>query len=284
MAPGLFVLFWSSGFVAAKGGLAGAEPLTFLALRFVLVTAIMALAASALRSPWPRGRREIGHLAVTGLLMQAAYFGAVYQSFAAGIGAGALALILSLQPLITACVATLFLGERLDGRQWLGLALGVVGVVLVLAGRLASGPGTGGGIAWGVAGLAAITAGTLYQKRFGQGFDLWSGGVVQYGLAGLVVGGAALAFETVAVRWSPAFALSLAYLVLVNSVIAVGLLTSMLRRGEASRVTSLFFLVPPAAALIAWVVLDETLSRIQVVGMAVAVLGVALAMRRATSP
>ena len=191
-APFLFVLFWSSGFVAAKGGLQGAPPLTFLALRFALVTAIMLAAALLLRSRWPRSRRELAHLAVTGLLMQAAYFASTYEAFAAGIGAGTLALILGLQPLVTATVAGPFLGERVGGRQWLGLLLGILGVALVLADKLFLGVGTGGGILWGFVALVAITAGTLYQKRLGAGFDIWSGGFVQYGLAAAVVGLAAL--------------------------------------------------------------------------------------------
>jgi drug/metabolite transporter (DMT)-like permease len=278
-APFLFVLFWSSGFVAAKGGLQGAPPLTFLALRFALVTAIMLAAALLLRSRWPRSRRELAHLAVTGLLMQAAYFASTYEAFAAGIGAGTLALILGLQPLVTACVAGPFLGERVGGRQWLGLLLGILGVALVLADKLFLGVGTGGGILWGFVALVAITAGTLYQKRLGAGFDIWSGGFVQYGLAAAVVAAAAVLLEPVHVRWSPTFALSLAYLVVLNSVVAIGLLTLMIRRGQASRVTSLFFLVPPGAAAIAWAVLGEQLSALQLLGMAVAAAGVALVMR-----
>jgi drug/metabolite transporter (DMT)-like permease len=241
----------------------------------------MLAVALALRRRWPRGRRELADLAATGLLMQALYFGATYQAFAAGIGAGALALVLALQPLVTACVAGPLLGERVTARQWLGFLLGVGGVALVLLERLLPGAGTGGGVLWGFAALAAITAGTLYQKRVGQGFDLWTGGVVQYGLATLAVGALALLLETTRVRWSPTFAVSLAYLVVMNSVVAVGLLTLMIRRGEASRVTSLFFLVPPGAALLGWLVLGERLGAVQVVGMAVAAAGVALVMRRA---
>lgn len=240
----------------------------------------MALLALAFRAPWPRRRHELLHLAVVGLLMQALYFAATYQAFAAGVGAGALALILALQPLVTACVAGPLLGERVGGRQWLGFLLGVAGVVLVLWGRLAAGPGETAGILWGFAALLAITAGTLYQKRFTTGADIWSGGLVQYALASLVVTVPALALETGRVTWSATFALSLAYLVVMNSIVAIGLLTLMIRRGEASRVTSLFFLVPPGAALIAWLVLGERLSLIQIVGMAVAAGGVALAMRR----
>jgi drug/metabolite transporter (DMT)-like permease len=279
-APYLFVLFWSSGFVAAKGGLSGAEPLTFLALRFALVTVIMLALALAFRAPWPRTGRELGRLAITGLLMQALYFSTTYEAFAAGISAAALALILGLQPLITACVAGPLLGERVGARQWLGFALGILGVALLLSERLLQGPGHAGGFVWGFLALGAITAATLYQKRIGDSFDIWSGGIVQYGVSAVVVGVAALALEDNRIGWSLPFGLSLAYLVLMNSIVAIGLLTLMIRRGEASRVTALFFLVPPAAALIAWLVLGERLGLLPLLGMAVAAAGVALVMRR----
>lgn len=279
LAPWLFLVFWSSGFVAAKVGLADAEPLTFLALRFALVTLIMAGIAMALRRPWPRLGPELLHVAVTGLLMQAVYFGCSYTAFDAGVGAGALALIVGLQPLLTACVAAPFLGERVRPVQWAGMALGIAGVVLVLADKLLLGIGTAAGIAWGFAALVAITAGTLYQKRYATGFDLWSGGAVQFSLATAIVTPAAWLSESMAIAWTPPFAWALAYLVLMNSIVAISLLTLMIRRGAASRVTSLFFLVPPGAAFVAWLVLGETLTPRQLLGMAVAVAGVALVMR-----
>jgi drug/metabolite transporter (DMT)-like permease len=279
-APWLFLTFWSSGFVAAKIGLTGAEPLTFLALRFALVTVIMAGIAMWRRSPWPRSRAELVPVVTTGLLMQALYFGCTYLAFAAGVGAGALALIVGLQPLLTAVLAGPLLGERIRPVQWLGLVLGLAGVALVLEGKLALGVGTAAGIVWSFLGLLAITGGTLYQKRFAGRFDLWSGGAVQFAVATVVVAPAAWLTETMDLRWSWPFLASLAYLVVMNSIVAISLLTIMIRRGEASRVTSLFFLVPPAAALVAWLVLGETLSPLQLAGMAVATGGVGLVMRK----
>ncbi|WP_418157763.1 DMT family transporter [Benzoatithermus flavus] len=282
-APWLFLTFWSSGFVAAKIGLRGAEPLTFLALRFALVTLVMAGIAGLRRSPWPRTRAELVPVVVTGLLMQAVYFGCTYLAFAAGVGAGALALIVGLQPLLTAVVAGPFLGERVRPIQWLGLVLGLVGVALVLEDKLALGASTATGVIWSFLGLFAITGGTLYQKRFAGAFDLWSGGAVQFAVATLVVAPVAAASETMRIAWSWPFASALAYLVLMNSIVAITLLTIMIRRGEASRVTSLFFLVPPGAAFVAWLVLAERLSLVQLAGMAVATGGVGLVMRRAST-
>ncbi len=279
-APTLFLLFWSSGFIAAKLGLEGAEPVTFLALRFVIVTGLMLAIALVLRSPWPRRPAELGHILVAGLIIQAVYFSAAYLAFDAGITAGGLALIVGMQPVVTAVLAARWLGERVRPRQILGLGLGVVGVVLVLGEKLATGLGSPFGVAVAFVALLSITGGTLYQKRFCPHFDLWAGGTLQFAVAALATGVAALAFEDTAIAWTPSFASALAYLVLVNSIVAIALLNLMLRRGEAGRVASLFFLVPPAATLVAWIVLGETLGGTALLGMAVATVGVALVMRR----
>ena len=279
-APALFLTFWSSGFVAAKIGLDGAEPITFLALRFVIVTALLLAIALLLRRPWPRRPSEIGHLLVIGLVMQALYFGTAYVAFDSGITAGGLALIVGMQPVVTVMLASWWLGERVRAPQVAGLALGVMGVVLVLGEKLAAGLGTPAGIALAVVSLFSITAGTLYQKRFCPAFDLWTGGTLQFAIAATATTGIALILEDNSIAWTPAFAGALAYLVAINSIVAIGLLNLMLRRGEAGRVASLFFLVPPGAALVAYVVLDETLGPLALLGMAIATVGVALAMRR----
>jgi drug/metabolite transporter (DMT)-like permease len=281
-APALFLLFWSSGFVAAKLGLEGAEPITFLALRFVIVTALMLVIALALRAPWPRRPAEIGHILVVGLIMQALYFSAAYLAFDAGVTAGGLALIVGMQPVVTAVLAAPWLGERVRPLQMLGLVLGVLGVVMVLGEKLQAGLGTPFGIAVAVLALFSITGGTLYQKRFCPRFDLWTGGTLQFAVAALATSAVALLAEDNTIAWTPSFAWALAYLVLINSIVAIALLNLMLRRGEAGRVASLFFLVPPGAALFAWLLLDETLEGMALVGMAIATVGVALVMRRRT--
>jgi len=279
-APALFLTFWSSGFVAAKIGLDGAEPITFLALRFVIVTALLLAIALLLRRPWPRRPHEIGHLLVIGLVMQALYFGTAYLAFDSGVTAGGLALIVGMQPVVTVILATWWLGERVRPPQIAGLALGAMGVVLVLGEKLAAGLGTASGIALAGVSLLSITAGTLYQKRFCPAFDLWTGGTLQFAVAAVATTIIALVAEDNGIAWTPAFAGALAYLVLINSIVAIGLLNLMLRRGEAGRVASLFFLVPPGAALVAYVVLDETLGPLALLGMAIATVGVALVMRR----
>ncbi|MEZ5824120.1 MAG: DMT family transporter [Geminicoccaceae bacterium] len=261
-------------------GLEGAEPLTFLALRFAIVAAILIPAALLFGSHFPRNPRLILHIAITGLVMQAIYFGTSYIAFDAGGSAGGVALILGMQPVVTACIVGPLLGERVSGRQWLGLALGFAGVVLVLAEKLGAGVGTPAGVAWTCASLTAITLGTLYQKRYCPSFDLLAGGAIQFTVAALAVGLFAVFLEDMTVHWSTRFAWALAYLVLINSIVAIGLLTWMIRRGEASRVTALFFLVPPGAALVAWLVLGESLTQTGLLGMAIAAVGVMLVMRR----
>ncbi|MCB1990817.1 MAG: DMT family transporter [Geminicoccaceae bacterium] len=278
-APTLFLIFWSSGFVAAKAGLEGAAPLTFLSLRFSIVTALMLAIALVLRAPWPSTRAELRHLVVLGLVIQAIYFGCSYLAFGAGITAGGLALIVGMQPVLTAVVAVPLLGERFRPVQLLGLALGVAGTALVLHEKLAAGVGTVAGVVISLMALVAITGGTLYQKRFCPRFDLWTGGTIQFATAAIVVSLAALLFEDNTVTWTPAFAAGLGYLVLVSSIVSIALLNLMLRRGEASRVATLFFLVPPGAALVAWLLLGESFGPLALVGMAVATTGVALVMR-----
>lgn len=280
LAPVLFLIFWSSGFVAAKIGLDGAPPLTLLALRFTLVAAILIPASLLLRSQYPRDPQHFMHIAVTGLIMQAIYFGTSYVGFAAGGSAGGVALILGMQPIVTACIVGPLLGERVSPRHWLGLALGFAGVVLVLTEKLQTGMGSPAGIAWTLVALAAITGGTLYQKRYCPSFDLVAGGAIQFTIAAIAIALAAFLTEDMTIDWSPRFVWALAYLVLINSIIAISLLSWMIRRGEASKVTALFFLVPPGAALVAFLVLDERLQTLAMLGMATAAFGVALVMHR----
>ncbi len=279
--PGLFVVLWSTGFIGAGLGLPHAGPLTFLALRFVLAAGLLALIALATRAPWPRGAAELGHAAAAGLLVHGVYLGGVYVGISLGVEAGVAALIVGLQPLLTAALAGAVLGERVAPRQWAGLALGLLGVALVLARRLGQGPGDALGALACVVALIGITAGTLHQKRHCAGMDLRSGGVVQFAAAGLATGAAALLLEDTRVEWTPGFVFALLWLVLVLSLGAVSLLYLLIRRGAAARVASLFFLVPPCTALIAWPLFGEALGPVALAGMALTALGVALASRAA---
>ena len=279
--PPLFVVLWASGFVVTKLGVAFAETFTFLFYRFAVVTLLLLGIALATGAPWPRSRRYIGHIAVAGLLMQGVYLGGVYAAIDLGIPAGISALIVGMQPVLTAVVVGPFLGERVSRRQWLGLALGFAGILLVLWQKLSFDSAHLAGIAWNVAGLLGITAATLYQKKYCSDLDWRSGGFIQY-LAAAVACFAMTAImgETGKIEWTEEIFIAYAWLILVLSIGAVSLLGWLIRRGEASRVASVFYLVPPTAALMGWLMFDETLGLLALLGMATAVVGVALVMRK----
>ena len=284
LLPLFFVLLWSTGFIGAKYGLPYAEPLTFLVARYVLVIALMTLVAFALRAPWPGSLREAAHIAVTGLLLHGIYLSGVFISIDRGLPAGISALVVGMQPLLTGALAGLLLGERVSRRQWAGLALGFGGVALVVGSKASVDSVAPDALlhmlAPAVAALFGITAGTLYQKRFCPRFDLRSGSVVQFlpTLAiSLIV---AMNTETMDIEWSGHFVFALLWLVVVLSVGAVSLLGLLIRSGSAVNVASLFYLTPPATALIAWAMFDERLSPLAIAGMVVAVGGVWLARKR----
>ncbi|CAA7613814.1 DMT family transporter [Magnetospirillum sp. SS-4] len=282
--PGVFVLLWSTGFIGAKYGLPYAEPFTFLTLRFVIVVLLLGAVVAARDTVWPRDPRLIAHLGVSGLLVHAAYLGGVFGAIRAGVPAGLVALVAGLQPLLTASVAGRFLGETVGGRQWLGLCLGLVGVAMVLSTRLTGvGFDTFGwdGMAFAVAALLAITGGTLYQKRYCTGMDLGSGTFIQYVAALVVLAPVAVLTETMEVRWTLPFILSLGWLVLVLSLGAISLLMTLIRLGEAAKVASFFYLVPPVTAILAFLLFDEALTPLALAGMAATAVGVALVVRKA---
>jgi drug/metabolite transporter (DMT)-like permease len=279
--PALFVVLWSTGFVGAMLGLPHAGPLTFLATRYSLAAGLLVLVALATRAPWPRRPVEIGHYAVAGLLVHSVYLGGVFVGLSLGVEAGVSALIVGLQPLLTAALARVFLGERVTPRQWAGLGLGLLGVGLVLARKLGQGPGDALGSLACVVGLFGITLGTLYQKRYCAGMDLRTGNVIQFTASGLATAPLAFLFEDTHIAWSGGFIFALLWLVLVLSLGAVSLLYVLIRRGAAAQVASLFFLVPPCTALIAWLLFGETLGPVALIGRALTAAGVALASGRA---
>lgn len=278
--PGLFVLLWSTGFISAKFGLPHAEPLTFLLLRFALVVALMLPLALAMRARWPATLGQFGHVAVVGVLMQGGYLSGVFCSIHLGMSAGVSALIVGIQPILTAFASAPLFGERLRARQWLGLVLGFGGVLLVVLGRSAISGITPETLALSVLALLSITIGTLYQKRYCGAVDLRAGSVIQFCAAGLVLLPLALAFETMRVRWTAEFVFTLAWLVLVLSMGAISLLYVLIRNGAATRVASLFYLVPPSTALMAYAMFGETLSVTAMAGMALAAIGVAMVVYR----
>ena len=216
LMPLLFVLLWSTGFIGAKFGLPYAEPLTFLVTRYLLVIGLMTLLALAMRAPWPASPREAVHIGVTGVLVQALYLGGVFMSIHRGLPAGISALVVGMQPLLTAALAGALLGERVSARQWAGLALGFGGVALVV-GSKASVDGVDGDalvhmLVPALAALLGITAGTLYQKRFCPRFDLRTGSVMQFLPSLVLTLLVASQTETMQIRWTGDFVFALGWL------------------------------------------------------------------------
>lgn len=283
--PIFFVMLWSTGFIGAKFGLPYAEPFTFLFIRFVLTLVLLIPLVLVMRIPWPSSPALWKHIAISGLLVHGAYLGGIFYGIYLGMPAGLAALLVGLQPLLTAALAGPLLGEQLRPRQWLGLGLGLIGICLVLGSKLELGDSLFDG--FGIAALLCVTTaligisiGTLYQKRFCTSMPLLSGAVIQYLAAGTLLGIGALLFENRHVEWTHTFVLTLGWLVLVLSITAILLLMALIKKGEASRVASLFYLVPPVTALQAWWLFDEHLPLLGLVGMVVAITGVVMAVKR----
>ena len=284
LAPGLFVLLWSTGFIGAKLGLPYAEPLSFLLIRFACVIGLLGLLALVLRRPWPHRPTQWLHIAVAGALLHGGYLSGVFLAIHTGMAAGVVALIVGIQPLLTAFLSASMVGERVSGRQWMGLVLGFGGVTLVVWDKLGFGGLSGAGFAFSTLALVSITLGTLYQKRYCADLDLWSGSVIQFVAAALVLLPFALAFETMRVAWSGQFVFALGWLIFVLSLGAISLLHLLIRRGAATRVSALFYLVPPTTALLAFLIFGEKLGLAAVAGMAIAAAGVAIALRPSPHP
>jgi len=280
-APVVFLLLWSGGYAVAKVGLEHARPMTILCLRYGLVVVIMGALFAVLRPPLPRRAADWGHLAMVGVLIQSVYFGMTYLAFVHGIAAGTAALLMSLQPILVALIAPRWSGERIGGRAWIGLALALSGAVVVIVVRLDIGPPPVLGFGLALLGLAGITGATLWEKRFGLSHHPVVANLVGYA-AGLVCLLPFLAYQGVGpISWDGEFVFVMVYLVLGNSVIAVGLLLAMIRAGQAARVSALFFLVPPLAGVIAWITLGETMPPLAWLGLGLAGVGVFVATRRA---
>jgi len=267
LAPAVFVFLWSTGFIAAKYGMPYAEPLTFLWVRMAGVVAILAVITMIWRPRWPDWP-ETWHSVVVGLLVHGFYLGGVFVAIAQGVPAGISALLPGLQPVLMATLASRWLGERVTAWQWGGLALGILGVLLVLNDRTIFGAGTPLGWSASVVSLLGITVGTMYQKRHGGAIDWRSGNLVQYAAATVFFLIGALAFETGGIHWTAEFVLAMAWLVIVLSIFAVALMYWLIRRAAAANVASLFYLVPATTAFLAWLLFDERLNVLAVAGMA----------------
>ena len=281
--PLLFVVLWSTGFIAAKYGLPYAPPLTFLLYRFVLVAALMAVVALASRATWPATWGEVAHVAIAGWLVHGLYLGGVFVAMATGMSAGMAAMLVGLQPIVTVLLARGWLGERVGPRQWLGLALGLAGVWLVVWHKVTFTDDAQALTAIFLA-LAGISVGTIYQKRYCSHVDLRCGAVIQFTSCAIVYAPLVFLFEHTPIRWTPEFAFALGWAVVVLSVGAISLLYWLLRHGAASNVAGLFFLVPAVTAVMAWLLFDETLGPLAVAGMVLISLGVALARQTRDAP
>lgn len=276
LAPGIFVFLWATGFIGAKFGLPYSEPLTFLAIRFALVVAGLLVFCIAVRAPWPKRAADWLHIAVVGVFLHGVYLGGVFISISLGVEAGTSALIVAIQPLLVALLAAPLLGESVNWRQWIGLLLGIAGVTLVVFRKLELGVGTPVGMGFSIIALLGITVGTLYQKRYCGTMDLRTGNVIQFTAAFVFCAVGASLFESWRAEWTPEFIFALGWLVVVLSFGATTLLLLLIRQGAASKVSSLFFLVPAVAALIAWPLFGETFGPLAIAGMALVTVGVAL--------
>lgn len=280
--PYLFVLIWSTGFVVAKFGLPYAPPLTFLLLRFISVLVVLLPIVLLMRAPWPVGRMR--HIAVAGILVQAGYLAGVWCAIKLGMPAGLSALIVGLQPVLTAFAAPL-VGETVRGRQWVGLLFGLCGVALVVANKISLIGLSSQSILLCVMALLSITVGTLYQKRYCASFDLRTGTVIQFAASIAVILPFAVALEGFGpaldtVQWTPSFIGALLWSVLALSIGAIFLLFALIRKSAATKVTSLLYLTPPTTAVMAWMMFGEAFSIIGMAGMVLAVIGVALVVKK----
>jgi drug/metabolite transporter (DMT)-like permease len=280
--PAVFVLIWSTGFVVARFGMPHAPPFKFLALRYVLSVACFGIWIVLARAAWPAGRAQWFHLAVSGVLMHAGYLGGVWAAVKAGIGAGTVALLVGLQPLLTAIWLSAFSRDSkhhaVTPLQWTGLLLGLGGLALVVRDKLGAGEVTPFNLALALVALLSITTGTLYQKRHVAPCDVRSANAVQL-MAALLVTLPLVLLEREAIDWHPQFIGAMAWSVLALTLGGSSLLYMLIQRGAATQVTSLLYLVPPCTAVMAWVIFGEPLNATMILGMALTAAGEAHVVR-----
>jgi drug/metabolite transporter (DMT)-like permease len=274
--PMLFVFLWSTGFIGAKLGLPYIEPMTFLAIRFVACSLLFLPFVLLTTTRWPATWQETAHIGFAGLLMHGGYLGSVFWAISLGVPAGTSALIAGIQPLIVAALAGIVLKENVTPRQWIGLLAGLGGVCLVVVNKLSLSEGSEFGYVLCFISLFSMSIGTLYQKKYCSDMSLKSGNFIQFVVVSLYFVLLSFVMEEQVITWSAELAFALVWLIFVLSLGAVSLLYVLLRKGAASSVSSLFFLVPPCTAIVAFILFDETLSGNSLIGMVVAIFGVAL--------
>ncbi|MCM2563677.1 DMT family transporter [Lutimaribacter sp. EGI FJ00015] len=279
LAPVIFVLFWAGGYSFAKLGLPHIRPMTLLALRYGLAVLVLLPLLLFYRPQWPRGGRHWGVIALSGFMIQCLYFGGAYVAMQNGMNAGTTALIMALQPILVAALAPMVGASRGSRRLWSGLVLGLLGVLIVILGGKTIGPSPWVAVPFAIAALLAITFATLFEKWHGRRTDPVIGGIVQYAVGFVVMAPIALSFGLGSVNWTGDLFISLAYLVLANSIVSISLYVGLVQRGDATRISSLMYLVPPLAMLLAWAILGEIMTPMAMAGMAVCVTGVWLVNR-----
>ncbi|WP_435257537.1 DMT family transporter [Thioclava sp. FR2] len=280
LAPAIFLILWSAGFAIAKLGLNHAQPITLLALRYSLVLVLLAPIALVMRPPLPKTGRAWFDVALVGFLIQVVYFGLCYLAFKAGMSAGGVAIVVCLQPILVALLAPRLLSEPVNRRAWVGLALGLAGALIVIWSRSGVRAEPFLSVVLTVIALFGITAGTLYEKRFGVSHHPVVSNLIQYAVGAGFTVPLALLTEDISISWNAEFVAVMAYLVIGNSILAMSLLLAMIRAGEVSRVSSLFYLVPAMSALFAWPLLGEAMPPLAWAGLALAGAGVALVSRK----
>ena len=284
-APAIFVVLWSTGWLAARAAMPYSEPLTFLTLRYVLAAVVLAAICSAMSVEWPRERKAIGHALISGVFLHAMYFAGVWWSVMHGLPVAISGVVSALQPILTALLAPYLVNEKITRSQWAGVLLGFIGVAMVLSPALAQLPPDKLSsvllpLAVNVAGMVGVTLGTFYQKRFVTGGDLRAVTALQNVGAAFATLPFAFATETMRIVWNFQTVLTMAWVVLGMSIGAVGLLVMLIRQGAVSRAAALIYLMPPMVALQAVFILDETLTTLQMLGMAITAAGVALVVRK----
>lgn len=276
IAP-IFVFLWSTGFIIARYSMPYAEPMTVIFIRFGSVVLCMLPVVLIWRAPWPN-RSQIIHIAIAGALLQAGYVGGVWAAVKEGMSAGLTALIVGLQPILTAWFAA-WIAEKVTPKQWLGLILGLLGVGLVVWAKLSLTGMSHLSLVFIVIALLSITMGTLYQKKYCAQFDLRTGSVIQFAASAIICLPLMFLFETREIIWAPELILSLIWAVLALSIGAISLLFVMIRNGEATRVTSLMYLTPPTTAIMAWLLFNEPITWTIILGIAITMSAVILVNR-----
>ncbi len=273
-APLIFLLLWSGGFTVAKVGIHDADPLTLLALRYVCVVLLIAPLVLIFKPAFPKNRNEWLHTVFVGFLIQVIYFGTAYKSFEAGASAGAVALLTSLQPILVAIIIPLLSDETVNRRTWCGLLLGLLGSMVVIIANMGVQLHSTVGLMFSIAALFGITLATVWEKRFGVSQHPLTTNLIQYVTGAVCLLPLAFLTETMSINWTLPFGLALFYLVVCNSILAISLLMVMIRKGEATRVSALFFLVPPTSAILAMIFISEPMATAAWIGMLIAILGV----------